>query len=114
VEDVAELWHRVGALGGAKSPSKCLRNRDTFAETESRRGSALPRTSSKNNRQKPLHEASPEELRAIAEERFKKRELQKADAPVAMREYRDAEQALRDRTAKLRAERRAREAAKKV
>jgi hypothetical protein len=74
---------------------------------------ALPRII-KNHRQKPLHQASPEEeLRAIAEERFKQRELQKADAPVAMREYRDAEQALRDKTAKLRAERLARESAKK-
>jgi hypothetical protein len=73
----------------------------------------MPRILSKN-RQKPLHEASPEELRAIAEERFKQRELQKADAPVATREYRAAEQVLRDRTAKLRAERLARDAAKKV
>jgi hypothetical protein len=50
----------------------------------------------------------------MAEERFKRRELQKVDEPVAMREYREAEQALRDRTAKLRAERLARDAAKKV
>ena len=45
---------------------------------------------------------------------MKQLQLQKADAPVAMREYREAEQALRDRTAKLRAERLAREATQKV
>jgi hypothetical protein len=50
----------------------------------------------------------------MAEERFKRRELQKVDEPVAMREYREAEQALRDGTAKLRAERLARDAPKKV
>ena len=65
-------------------------------------------------RQKPIHESTPEELQARAEARVKQLQLQKADAPVAMREYREAEQALRDRTAKLRAERLAREATQKV
>ena len=38
------------------------------------------------------------------------RERQKADAPVAMADYLAAEKAVRDRTAKLRAQRLAREA----
>jgi hypothetical protein len=64
-------------------------------------------------RQSPVHELTPEELRVRAETRLINLEKQKADAPVAMREYRDAEQAARDRTAKLRAQRLAREAAEK-
>jgi hypothetical protein len=60
-------------------------------------------------RQKPLHQLTPDELRAQAEIRFRKAEQQKADAPLATREYREAEQVLRDRTARLRAERLARE-----
>ena len=63
--------------------------------------------------QKPLHELSPDELRARNEARTLRAEQQKADAPVAMREYREAEQVLRDRTARLRAERLAREATDK-
>ena len=59
-------------------------------------------------RQKPLHQLTPDELRAQAETRFRKAEQQKA-APLAVREYREAEQVLRDRTARLRAERLARE-----
>jgi hypothetical protein len=64
-------------------------------------------------RQSPVHELTPDELRARAEARVINLEKQKADAPVAMREYRDAEQAARDKTAKLRALRLAREAAEK-
>jgi hypothetical protein len=60
-------------------------------------------------RQEPLHQLSPDELRAQAETRFRKTEQQKIDAPLAMREYREAEQSLRDRTAQLRAERLARD-----
>ena len=37
-------------------------------------------------RQKPLHQLSPDELRAQAETRFRKTEQQKIDAPLAMRE----------------------------
>ena len=65
------------------------------------------------HRQAPLHQLTPDELRARAEARFKAVEQQKAVAPVAVREYREAEQVLRDRTARLRAERLAREAAGK-
>jgi hypothetical protein len=61
-------------------------------------------------RQKPLHQLTPDELRAQAEARFSKIEQPLANAPPAMREYREAEQVLRDRTARLRAERLAREA----
>jgi hypothetical protein len=43
--------------------------------------------------------------------RLKAREQQEIDRPFALHEYRAAEQALRDRTARLRAERLAREAA---
>jgi hypothetical protein len=64
-------------------------------------------------RQSPVHELTPDEMRARAEARVINLEKQKADAPVAMREYRDAEQAARDKTAKLRALRLAREAAEK-
>ena len=64
-------------------------------------------------RQKPSREPTQEELRARAEARFKLREQQRQDAPVATREYRQAEQSLRDRTAKLRAERLARGAGKR-
>jgi hypothetical protein len=60
-------------------------------------------------RQKPLHQLTPDELRAQAETRFRKAEQQKAAAPLAVREYREAEQVLRERTARLRAERLARE-----
>jgi len=60
-------------------------------------------------RQKPLHQQSPDELRAQAEARFTKTEQPKAHAPLAVREYREAEQVLRERTARLRAERLARQ-----
>jgi hypothetical protein len=50
------------------------------------------------------------EQRAQAERAFR-REQQKADAPKAMQEYFAAQQAVIDRTRKLRAERLAREAA---
>jgi hypothetical protein len=56
---------------------------------------------------------SVSELRARAEATFKARHEQKQPAPLAVREYHEAEQALRDRTAKLRAERLAREANKR-
>jgi hypothetical protein len=49
------------------------------------------------------------ELRARAEATFRARHEQALQAPVAVREYREAEQALRDRAAKLRAERLERE-----
>ena len=56
------------------------------------------------NRQKPLHEQTPEELRALAESRFKAREL-KPDSSTALREYREAEQAAISRMMQLRAKR---------
>jgi hypothetical protein len=49
------------------------------------------------------------ELKARAEARLIRREEQKRDAPIAMHEYRTAEQAQRDQTAKLREERKIRE-----
>jgi len=61
-------------------------------------------------RQDPLHQLTPAELRARAEARAEYLAKQKAEAPVAMREYREAEQTLRDKTAKLRALRLARDA----
>jgi hypothetical protein len=64
----------------------------------------------KKFRQSPLHEKTPEELRARAEQTAARKEQHKIDAPMAMKEYREAEQALRDRTSKLRGERLAREA----
>jgi hypothetical protein len=60
------------------------------------------------DRQKPLHQWTPEELKARAEASFKSREQQKLDAPLAMREYREAERTTLDRMMKLRAERLAR------
>jgi hypothetical protein len=55
--------------------------------------------------------------RSEQEERVKRlhqeRQERKIDAPIAMREYREAEQAARERTAKLRSDRLQREAAKK-
>jgi hypothetical protein len=51
-----------------------------------------------------------EKQRAAADREFV-RQRQKADAPVAMREYHDAQEAVRERTRKLRALRLAREAA---
>ena len=57
---------------------------------------------------RPSHQPSAKEMRARAEASLKRREEQKIDGPKAMREYRDAEQAVRDRTARLRAERLAR------
>ena len=64
-------------------------------------------------RQNPLHQLTPAEQRARAEARAEYLAKQKAEAPVAMREYREAEQTLRDKTAKLRAQRLAREAVEK-
>ena len=64
-------------------------------------------------RQSPLHQLTPAEQRARAEARAEYLAKQKAEAPVAMREYREAEQTLRDKTAKLRALRLAREAVEK-
>jgi len=49
------------------------------------------------------------ELKARNEARIIRREEQKRDAPIAMHEYRSAEQAQRDRTAQLREERKLRE-----
>ena len=49
------------------------------------------------------------ELKARAEARLIRREEQKRDAPIAMHEYRSAEQAQRDRTVQLREERKLRE-----
>lgn len=45
-----------------------------------------------------------------AEASFKRRELQEADASTAMKDYRAAEQAVRDKTKRLREERLVREA----
>jgi hypothetical protein len=64
-------------------------------------------------RQTPIYRLTDAQLREQAEARFKKREEMKADAPLAVREYRQAEQALLDRMLKLRAERLAREASSK-
>lgn len=55
-----------------------------------------------------------EELRARAEEAFKDPPRSEQQAPKATREYREAEQATRDRTTQLRAERLAREAKDKT
>jgi hypothetical protein len=51
------------------------------------------------------------EAKARADAQFKARQERKADAPVATREYRDAQKAALARMAQLRAERLAREAA---
>jgi hypothetical protein len=57
----------------------------------------------------PQHENE----RARAERIFKTREQQKADAPKAMAEYHAAQQAMRDRTERLRQLRLARDAEQK-
>lgn len=57
---------------------------------------------------------TPEQIKQRAEARFKIKQEQAIDRPLAMQEYRMAEQALRDRTAKLRAQRLARDAAQPV
>jgi hypothetical protein len=57
-------------------------------------------------------ERSHAALKARADKLFKIKEAQRIDAPVAMAEYRAGEDAVRRRTAQLRAERLAREAAK--
>jgi hypothetical protein len=62
-------------------------------------------------RQSPLHKQTPEELKARAEAQFQFRTEQKVMGPLAVREYRAAEQKQRDLTLKLRAERLARKAA---
>jgi hypothetical protein len=54
----------------------------------------------------PQHEPDPTRAARL----FKNRELQKADAPKAMADYRAAEEALRRRTQELRRLRLAREA----
>jgi len=61
----------------------------------------------------PSRELSAQELKQRAEANFKRRQEQAIDAPLAMQEYREAQQAVRDRTARLRAERLAREASGK-
>ena len=50
------------------------------------------------------------EVRARAEARFRIRDQQAADAPKAVQDYRAAQEAIRERTRKLREERLAREA----
>jgi len=57
-------------------------------------------------------ERTDAQLKARADKLFKIKEAQRLDAPQAMAEYRAAEDAARRRTAELRAERIAREAAK--
>lgn len=66
---------------------------------------AIPRS---KDRQKPLGQHSAEELRALAESRFRSRE-QSPDVPKAMHQYREAKRAVIDRMIQLRAERLARE-----
>ena len=44
-----------------------------------------------------------QERRALAEARFKAREQQKADAPLALKEYYAAQEAEREKTRRLRA-----------
>ena len=58
----------------------------------------------------PAAEPTEEELKARAERNARLKEERKRDAPVAMAEYRAAEQATRLKTERLRAERFAREA----
>lgn len=53
-----------------------------------------------------------QDARALAEARFKQRERQKADAPLALKEYYAAEEAQREKTRRLRALRLASAAAK--
>jgi phosphoserine phosphatase len=68
----------------------------------------------KSSRKFPLaKEPTDAELRERAQRRIKIAEAQRKDAPLAMKEYREAEEAVRERTAKLRAARLAREAALK-
>jgi hypothetical protein len=62
--------------------------------------------------QRPIRELTPEEEKVRIEERNTARHALATDAPIAVKDYRDAEQQVRDRTAKLRSERRAREAVK--
>jgi hypothetical protein len=65
------------------------------------------------HRQKPVRQLTETEARKQAEARLRRLDELKADAPVAMREYRQGEQKLRERTAKLRAERLVREGRRK-
>ncbi len=53
-----------------------------------------------------------QDARALAEARFKQRERQKADAPLALKEYYAAEEAQREKTRRLRELRLASAAAK--
>ena len=55
-------------------------------------------------------ELTPEQIKQRAEARLKIKQEQAIDRPLAMQEYRAAEQSARDLTAKLRAQRLAREA----
>jgi hypothetical protein len=61
----------------------------------------------------PTRELASLESKARAQASLKRREEHKIDAPKAMREYRDAEQAARDRITTLKAVRLARDAAVK-
>ena len=58
----------------------------------------------------PAVELSANEAKARAEAQFKARQERKADAPVAMREYRDAQRAALDRMEQLKAARLKRDA----
>lgn len=58
-------------------------------------------------------EPTEAELRERAQRRIKVAEAQRRDAPLAMKEYREAEEAVRARTARLLAQRLARESALK-
>jgi hypothetical protein len=57
-------------------------------------------------------ELTPQQIKQRAEARLKIKQEQAIDRPLAMQQYRAAEQAMRDRTAKLRAQRLARDAAR--
>lgn len=56
---------------------------------------------------------SPEEMKARSERKAKLVELRNVEAPRAVAEYRAVEEAMRQKTQRLRAERHAREAFKK-
>ena len=58
-----------------------------------------------------VHNMQSKEDRARAEARFKAHQHRKAHAPIATQEYRAQEEAVRNRTQRLREERLAREAA---
>ena len=70
--------------------------------------------SARQSTARPARQLTAKEAKVRAEAQFKARQERKADAPIAMREYREGQKAALNRMSQLRAERLGREAVAKA